>query len=163
MSNPKISVILAIYNVQDYLDECLKSLLNQTMFDDIEVLMVDDGSSDYSKDLVDEYAEKYDNFHAFHKENEGPGIARNYGIKRAKGEYIHFLDSDDYITPDAYENLYRIAKETDCDFVVGRALRFGKYNVWKDLLFNKSFEDINEEVQLKNLIDYHSIVWDTSL
>ena len=163
MSNPKISVILAIYNVQDYLDECLKSLLNQTMFDDIEVLMVDDGSSDYSKDLVDEYAEKYDNFHAFHKENEGPGIARNYGIKRAKGEYIHFLDSDDYITPDAYENLYRIAKETDCDFVVGRALRFGKYNVWKDLLFNKSFEGINEDVQFKNLIDYPSLVWDTAI
>ncbi|WP_458453946.1 glycosyltransferase family 2 protein [Methanobrevibacter sp.] len=163
MSNPKISVILAIYNVQDYLDECLKSLLNQTMFDDIEVLMVDDGSSDYSKDLVDEYAEKYENFHAFHKENEGPGIARNYGIHRAKGEYIHFLDSDDYITPDAYENLYKIAKQTDCDFVVGRALRFGKYNVWKDLLFNQSFEGINEDVQFKNLKDYPSLVWDTAI
>ena len=163
MSNPKISVILAIYNVQDYLDECLKSLLNQTMFDDIEVLMVDDGSSDYSKELVDEYAEKYENFHAFHKENEGPGIARNYGIHRAKGEYIHFLDSDDYIKPDAYENLYKIAKETDCDFVVGRALRFGKYNIWKDLLFNKSFEGIDEDVQFTNMKDYPSLVWDTAI
>jgi glycosyltransferase involved in cell wall biosynthesis len=78
MNRPKISVILPIYNVEPYIEECLDSILNQTMIDDLEVIMVDDGSSDDSRYTIERYALDHDNFHAYHKENEGSGIARNY-------------------------------------------------------------------------------------
>ena len=93
----KISVILPIYNVEDYLEETLDCLLNQTIISDIEVLMIDDGSTDNSRYIIEKFALDYENFHAYHKVNEGQGIARNYGLQFAKGEYVHFLDSDDYI------------------------------------------------------------------
>ena len=106
MIKPKISVIIPVYNVEDYIDETLTSLLNQTMIDDIEVLMIDDGSTDNSRYIIEKYALDYDNFHAIHKENGGQGVARNLGLELAKGEYIHFIDSDDYIIPETYEKLY---------------------------------------------------------
>ena len=90
MSNPKISVIVPVYNVEDYLEDALNSIVNQT-FDDIEVLMIDDGSTDNSKYIIEKYALYYDNFYAFHKKNEGLPITRNYGLKFAKGEYVHFI------------------------------------------------------------------------
>ena len=71
MIKPKISVIIPVYNVEDYIDETLTSLLNQTMIDDIEVLMIDDGSTDNSRYIIEKYALDYENFHAYHKENEG--------------------------------------------------------------------------------------------
>ena len=104
----KISVIIPLYNVENFIEETLNSLLNQTIIDDIEVLMIDDGSTDNSRYIIEKYALDYDNFYAFHKENEGQGVARNFGLKKAKGEYIHFLDADDFITPDAYEKLYEL-------------------------------------------------------
>ena len=116
MSNPKISVILPIYNVEDYLEDTLNCLLNQT-FEDIEVLMIDDGSTDNSRYIIEKYALDHDNFHAFHKKNGGPALARDYGLDQARGEYIHFLDADDKITHDGYEKLYDIAVSTDSDII----------------------------------------------
>ena len=81
MKGPKISVIIPVYNVEDYLEDTLNSLLNQTIIDDIEILMIDDGSSDDSTYIIERYALDYDNFHAFHKENGGQGVARNYGLR----------------------------------------------------------------------------------
>ena len=81
MSNPKISVIVPVYNVEDYLEDALDSIVNQT-FNDIEVLMIDDGSTDNSRYIIEKYALDYDNFYAFHKENEGLPITRNYGLIR---------------------------------------------------------------------------------
>ena len=113
----RISVIIPVYNVEEYLRDALDSILNQTMIDDIEVIMVNDGSTDNSKFIIDEYAENYENFHAFHKKNEGQAIARNFGLELARGEYIHFMDADDYLPPKAYENLYYFNPYND--FVVG--------------------------------------------
>ena len=79
----KISVILPIYNVEFYLEETLNCLLDQTIVDDIEVLMIDDGSTDDSRYIIEKYALDYDNFHAFHKKNEGQGIARNFALNFA--------------------------------------------------------------------------------
>ena len=99
---PKISVIVPVYNVQEYLEECLDSLVHQTM-KEIEVIMVDDGSVDNSAEIMNIYSERYYNFIPVYKENGGLGHARNYGVSYATGEFIIFMDSDDYVTKDAYK------------------------------------------------------------
>lgn len=161
MNSPKISVIIPIYNVEDYLEETLNSLLNQTIIDDMEVLMIDDGSTDNSRYIIEKYALDYDNFHAFHRENGGQGTARNYGLKHAKGEYIHFLDSDDLIVPDGYEKLYDVVSQGDYDFVVGNVYRFNRYNCREDTLFKKSFNGLKDNAIFTSINDHPPLVWDS--
>ena len=91
---PKISVVVPVYNVESYLGRCVDSILEQT-YQDFEIILVNDGSTDSSGKLCDSYAEKYSIIKAIHKENKGPSDTRNVGIKSARGEYIYFLDSDD--------------------------------------------------------------------
>ena len=93
----KFSIIVPVYNVEKYLEKCLESILNQT-FKDFEAIIVNDGSTDNSQEIIDKYVNKDQKiFKSFKKENGGLSDARNFGIERAKGEYIVFLDSDDYI------------------------------------------------------------------
>ena len=155
----KISVIIPVYNVEAYLEEALNSLVNQTMFEDIEVIMVDDDSTDNSRFIIDEYAKKYSNFHAYHKKHEGQGIARNYGLEFAKGEYVHFLDADDYIPPKAYEILYNFNPSND--FIIGNLLRFGEYNIWESVLFKEAFKYFDADCKSFCLNDMPAILWDT--
>lgn len=96
MSNPKVSIIVPIYNVEKYLDRCMASLLNQTL-EDIEIIMVDDGSPDRCPKMCDEYAKKDSRVKVVHKKNGGLGYARNSGLDVATGEYVAFVDSDDYV------------------------------------------------------------------
>ena len=113
----KISVIVPIYNTEAYLDKCINSLLNQTL-KDIEIILINDGSKDNSEKIVEKYLDKYNNIIKYHKkENEGQGIARNYALNLAKGEYVTFVDSDDYIEDTMLEKLYNKAKEDDADIV----------------------------------------------
>ena len=109
---PKVSVIVPIYNSEKYLRECLDSIANQTL-SDIQVLMIDDGSTDSSAEICNEYAGKYPGFEYYYKDNGGTASARNVGLEHASGEYIGFVDSDDYIEPDMYEIMYQYAKK-DC-------------------------------------------------
>lgn len=113
----KVSVIVPVYNVEKYLAKCLDSLASQTL-KDIEILIVNDESPDDSQKIIDRYVNKYKNMKCFKKKNGGLSDARNYGLKYAKGEYIAFLDSDDYVTNDMYEKMYLKAKEKDFDMVV---------------------------------------------
>lgn len=161
MIQPKISVIIPVYNTGDYLEETLMSLLNQTMIDDIEVLMIDDGSTDDSRYIIEKYALDYDNFHAYHKENEGQGVARNYALKFAKGEYIHFFDSDDYLPPNAYETLYGHALKNRDDMVIFNVSYFSFYNNWENLLFKNSYNKLSENIYSTRLTDYLDMLWDT--
>lgn len=110
----KVSVIVPTYNVEQYIGECLDSLVNQNL-GEIEIIVVDDGSSDASGKIADEYAVSHDNIKVIHRENGGLSAARNSGIDVAVGEFIYFLDSDDYLVPDALEILYNqcVAKELD--------------------------------------------------
>lgn len=112
-----ISVIIPVYGVEDYLRKCLDSVVKQTL-KDFEIIIVNDGSPDNSQLIIDEYEKKYSNIHAYIKENGGLSDARNYGLKYAKGEYISFIDSDDYIREDMLEKMYNQAKEQDSDIVV---------------------------------------------
>lgn len=113
----KVTVIVPVYNAECYLEKCIESLLAQTI-DSIEVVLIDDGSSDRSGEICDKYDEKYDNIKVLHIENSGPSKARNLGIKIARGEYIGFADADDYAIPTMYETLYTKAKQTQSDIVM---------------------------------------------
>ena len=113
----KVSVIVPVYNVYDYLEKCLDSLVNQTL-KDIEIIVVNDGSPDNSQEIIDKYAKKYHNIKAFTKKNGGLSDARNYGIKKATGKYIAFVDSDDYVLNNMFELMYNKAYSGNFDVVV---------------------------------------------
>ena len=114
---PKVSIIVPVYNVEKYIDKCLSSLVNQTL-NDIEIIIVNDGSIDNSEHIILKYKEKYPSKIVYlKKENGGLSDARNFGMPYAKGDYIAFLDSDDYVELDTYEKLYNRAIQTDADMV----------------------------------------------
>lgn len=102
---PKISIIVPVYNVEKYLDRCINSLVRQT-FKSYEILLIDDGSTDNSGDICDQFSEKYSNIRVFHLKNGGVSRARNFGIEKALGDYIMFCDSDDYVDKQWCEILY---------------------------------------------------------
>ena len=111
---PKISLIIPVYNVQEYIEKALQSVVNQT-FKDFEVIIVNDGSKDQSVEIVKKFIRKYDNFRLINQENQGLSGARNTGLKEAKGEYIAFIDSDDFIENNFLEELYNLAVDNDAD------------------------------------------------
>ena len=119
----KVSVIVPIYNVEKYLRQCLDSIRNQE-FTDFEVLMIDDGSPDNSRDICREYEKEDERFHYFHQENGGLSAARNYGIREAKGEYICFVDSDDMISRRYLQVLYESIEKYHADMVFGYFKKF---------------------------------------
>ena len=110
MREIKVSVIIPIYNVEEYLEECLQSVVDQTL-EDLQVIMVDDGSLDGSTDIAKKFASRYDHFEYVRQVNGGLGNARNTGVKYAKGKYIIFLDSDDIVPDDAYEKNVSCSRE----------------------------------------------------
>lgn len=114
MSNPAISLVMPVYNVENFLSKALTSVENQT-FKDFEMIIVDDGSSDKSYEIAEEFCIKNPNFKLIKQENSGPAAARNTGVMHCKGEYIAFMDSDDYLEKNFLEELYKLAKKTGAD------------------------------------------------
>lgn len=114
----KVSIIVPVWNVEKYIGKCLDSLVNQTL-KDIEIIVVNDGTPDNSQKIIDDYVKKYPKkVKSYTKENGGQGSARNYGLKKATGEYIGYVDSDDYVEIDMYEKMYNKAKKEDLDMVI---------------------------------------------
>ncbi|WP_367990323.1 glycosyltransferase [Vibrio sp. NTOU-M3] len=123
-SNPLISIILPVYNVEEYLDECLESILKQT-YDNYELLAIDDGSTDNSLKLLESYDDKFSGrLRVISKENGGLSSARNTGLENALGEYVYFLDSDDWILADTLEICIREFSSSDIDLLVFNATAF---------------------------------------
>ena len=114
---PKISIIVAVYNAEGYLKRCIDSLLAQT-FTDFEILLIDDGSTDKSADICDNYAAEDCRLRVFHNENRGIGSTRHFGILHAQGEYTIHVDSDDWVEPDMLESLYAEATRNNADMVI---------------------------------------------
>ncbi len=135
----KISVIIPAYNSQQFIGETLESLLRQTL-KDIEVIIVNDGSTDGTQDIIDEYASKYDIFKPYIQENGGVSSARNFGLEKATGEYVVFLDADDYYSDGSLEAFYKKAKQTDADIIIGRLATFGND---KPITFNENADKIS--------------------
>jgi len=121
---PKVSVLVPVYNVEKYLRECLESLINQTL-EDIEIICINDGSTDSSPDILDEYSKRDKRVKVINKKNTGYGHSMNTGLDAACGEYIGILESDDFTDKNMYEDLYRLAKENDADIV-----KSDWYNYW---------------------------------
>ncbi|MHA6603175.1 glycosyltransferase family 2 protein [Aerococcus urinae] len=121
--NLPISIIIPIYNVEKYLIECLESVRRQTLTD-FEVIMVNDGSTDASPVIADNYCQRDERFKLFHQENQGQSAARNFGTSQAKGEYVFFLDSDDKIVENTLEILYRIGQSKLADITIGASKYF---------------------------------------
>ncbi len=130
----KVSVIIPAYNSEQFIAETLDCLVNQTL-KDIEVVIVNDGSTDGTQAIIDAYCERYSIFKSYIKENGGVSKARNYGLERATGEYVVFLDADDTYTEGSLEAFYETAKRTGADLVLGRLMNFGKDIVSKHNAF----------------------------
>lgn len=117
-SSPKVSIIVPVYNVENYIAKCLDSLVHQTI-KDIEILVINDGSTDSSAKIVEEYAKKYPSLiKAFNKENGGLSDARNYGLDRVSGDFIGFVDSDDYVTATMFEEMFLLAQKHNAQMVI---------------------------------------------
>ena len=113
----KVSVIIPVYNCGKYVAECIESLINQTL-KECEFIFVNDGSSDNSKEIIEEYAKSDNRIKLINQKNAGVSVARNIGLKYAVGEYIGFVDGDDYIDFDMYKNLYNVASKNNIDLVI---------------------------------------------
>lgn len=154
----KISIIVPVYNVEKYLNRCLTSLINQSI-KDIEIIVVNDGSPDNSQDIIDEYKKKYPTLIInYIKSNGGLSDARNFGIDKATGEYIAFLDSDDYVDPFIYEKMYNKAKMNDFDLVVCDLY----YDYDGKLVYHGSGykKDLFEKDKIKkSMLDCYPVAW----
>lgn len=149
----KVSIIIPVYNVEDYIEECLDSICNQTL-EDIEIICVDDGSTDNSSSILNNYAKTDSRIKIFTKENGGQASARNLGIEKASGEYIAFVDSDDFIEPEMFEKLYIKAEEDNLDLVMCKIATYDnqtgiiKDNVWYYML--GVFRDFEKDIFTHN-------------
>ena len=149
---PKVSVIVPIYNKEEYLKECLDSLIHQSL-KEIEIICIDDGSTDDSLTILTNYSRKDSRIKIFSQENSGPGSARNKGINEANGEYIAFIDADDWIELDSLEKLYVNAKQYGSDLVLFNAIEHLPNNKCNPRIYFK--ESINGKFtynQQKNLV-----------
>lgn len=146
---PKVSVIIPVYNNEKYLRECLNSVAGQTL-QEIQIILIDDGSSDKSGEICQEYISKYTNFEYYSQENSGSAAARNHGIDHAIGEYVGFIDSDDWVEPCMFERLYKAAKRNnDSDIVFCRAFEDetpGSYEYVMPRAGYYSYEDMKKEI-----------------
>lgn len=149
----KISVIIPVYNSSTYLRKCLDSVVNQNL-KDIEIIVINDGSTDDSKNIIEEYSCKYKNIIFIDQENKGIGKTRNIGIKKATGEYITFVDSDDYIKENMLEEYYKYAKKHNFDLVIGSYIK--KINNKEIIFENNKFKTGNVKTtpQILYLIEY---------
>lgn len=140
-----ISVIVPVYNVAEYLPECVDSIINQT-YKNLEIILVDDGSTDACPDICDEYAKRDSRIRVIHKENGGLSDARNAGLDICTGEWIGFVDSDDYISPFMYEKMYAIAIKNSADVVACYATRDARVKLDSNGSFNTLVFDQREKM-----------------
>lgn len=145
----KVSIIVPVYNVEKYIEKCLNSLVNQTL-KDIEIIIINDGSSDSSQKIIDEYSKKYNNIKVFIQENKGQAAARNFGLEKANGKYITYVDSDDFIELNMIERLYNVIEKNNYDIVISDIIKEENQNKF---IF-KNYWNIKKETN-KNFMTSH--------
>ena len=157
----KISVIVPIYNVEKYLKDCIESIINQT-YSNIEIILVNDGSTDSSLEICEEYLNKNDKIVIVNKKNGGLSDARNAGLEKATGKYIMFVDADDYIAPNSCEILYNAIKDTDYEFVTANFAFTNNEGIpWKKPMFSDKFQNTSLSIEeyKKSFYLVNSTVW----
>lgn len=144
MTNNKLlfSIIVPIYNIENYIEKCVESLINQT-YKNLEIILVDDGSTDSSGKICDKYIEKDNRIKTIHKENGGLSSARNSGIEVAVGDYVLFVDGDDFLSKNAVEILVKTLIEYSCDILCFNAYQYKNENIIGNVITSK-FDDIEE-------------------
>lgn len=155
---PKITVIVPVYNAERYLNESINSLINQT-FKDTEILCIDDGSTDSSLTLLKEFAQKDNRIKVFTQENQGPSCARNLGLKNATGEYIVFVDADDWISEDMCKTLYEKAVSTNADIILFPFFQVNVDNIFQDDRLEKLQNNIPKLIfqttdNIENIVEF---------
>lgn len=144
----KVSVIVPVYNVEQYLEKCLNSLIHQTL-EEIEIVVVNDGSTDHSQQIIDKFSAQFpDKIKAYTKENGGLSDARNFGIDRANGEFLGFVDSDDYVTPTMFEQMYFLAQKHDAEMVICNLQKVDEHGKITQKL--TQIPHLEEKIDLKN-------------
>lgn len=151
MTSPKVSVIVPVYNVEKYIHRCMNTLLNQTLHD-IEIILVDDGSPDKCPQICDEYAKKDSRVSVIHKQNGGLGFARNSGMEIARGEYVGFVDSDDYVAENMFEVLYEHACRLNVDAVLSGFIRVYEDGTKKAVCEVDSISEFRSQQELQELV-----------
>lgn len=155
-----ISIIVPIYNVEQYLNQCLQSVCSQS-YDNLEIILVDDGSSDRSPELCDEWAEKDSRIHVIHKQNGGLSDARNTGISCAKGEYIAFVDSDDWIEKDMYQKLWSELQQNNAQIAACKIVKVFEATSEEQKIYSKQKVFTSKEA-LQTLLkgqDFCAVAW----
>lgn len=146
----KVSIIVPVYNCEKYILRCVNSLLNQT-YKNTEILLIDDGSTDNSLEICNYLSKENANVHVFHKINEGLSATRNFGIEKAKGDYIGFVDSDDYVSIDFYERLVELLENHEDSIASANIIRFFEDETRK-IIFKMGNCHLDYEEFLKNLL-----------
>lgn len=158
-SHIAVSVIVPVYNVEKFLCRCLSSIINQSL-KNIEIICINDGSTDKSAKILKEFGHKDERIIVINQKNQGISATRNNGIKMAQGEFISFIDSDDWIDTNFLEKLYNAAKENHCDIACGGIIRLHKFNKKIFLKHDKQIisENLQEKLELCDVPD-KSYVW----
>ncbi|MFT7861088.1 MAG: glycosyltransferase family 2 protein [Sulfurimonas sp.] len=159
--NVKVSIIIPAYNAEAYIERCLKSATNQTL-KEIEVIIINDGSTDRTHEIIEELSHKDNRIIILNKQNEGVSVARNRGVEIAKGEYIQFLDADDWIEPTACEKMYNFAKKEHLDIVVSDFFKdddHGNIKLRKDLNQEKKIYSNKEYLSNLFIFESYGYVW----
>ncbi|MEU6347868.1 glycosyltransferase family 2 protein [Streptomyces sp. NPDC047072] len=144
---PALSVIIPFCNVERYLAACLDSVMKQT-FADLEVVLVDDGSTDQSREIAQDYVGKDPRFRLLRQENRGPGAARNRGLREVSGRYLAFVDSDDLLAEDTYDQLVGVLRRTGSDLACGGVHRFNRDRSWPSPLHAGIFDEPRERTHI---------------
>ena len=152
---PEISVVMPVYNAERFLEDTMNSILNQT-FGDLELICVDDGSSDNSLAILQEFSKNDSRVKVFSLEHQGGGNARNYGLKQVSGKYLYLMDADDLLDLNAFEDFYPICEEKKLDFLVFKATNYG---VEKDHFFETGYQNMSKISNLvkDNVFDYSDL------
>lgn len=148
---PIISVIIPVYNIQNYIEKCLFSIENQRVFNKLEIILVNDGSEDNSGIICENFASKYKNVKVIHQKNEGVSNARNHGMKISTGEYISFVDGDDYLENNHFEEMIDDIKKTDADLIIHDYMVEFTNSTYQYRQKNKS-ENFSHETAIKELL-----------
>ena len=161
VNNVLLSVIVPIYNMEKYLDKCIKSIINQT-YTNLEIILIDDGSKDSSYSICEKYKEKDDRIKVYRKENGGLSDAKNFGISKANGEFLTFVDADDWIDVNMYEVMLKQMKEKNAEIsICGRYIEYenGASKKWK----NNTYLEMNKKealIYLNSFYDFDMASWD---
>ena len=156
-NRPKVSVCIPVYNAEKFISECLDSLVKQTLRE-IEIICVNDGSTDSSPEIIKQYQKKYKNIKLINQKNQGLGGARNTGIENATGKYVGFVDADDFVDEEMYEALYRLAEEKGCEIAMCN-LRFEPNAQTKKHLWYKPYKGVTDgEFLDRNIQPWNKIV-----